>query len=135
MNKLSLLVLVLILSFATIPTTRSSPLIFVEITVSPENPTIDDYIYVTVTFTITTCPPYVEEFGEVTQSGNVFSTITKVYIPSPDEMVTQIVHEESYTYHLGRLSEGSYRFEVYVYQLNWQEGYICLLYTSPSPRD
>ena len=127
-NKLTLLLLTLILVYAILPRAQAEPYLpFVDVVLSPENPTIYDEVFVTVTFTFASMPPYVEEFGELTQDENVFSIEAKVFMPAPDEYVTQIIHSEEKTFYLGMLPAGSYRFNVYVYYLHYLEGYCYLV--------
>jgi len=109
-----------------------------EVTVDPESPTTADKVNVTVSFSFTTMPPLVEEFGNLTQVGNVFSVNVSIY---DQRLALPIVYEARYTYHLGRLPAGSYQFKVYVnytfedFLLHWYWLEKTISFTvTPSPR-
>ncbi len=94
-----------------------------EVAVAPQNPGVSDPVNVTVSFTFATEPPFVEEFGSVERSGNVFSTNVTVYLPAPWEHILMWVHTDSYTHSLSNLSAGEYEFQIYVQTIHWHEGY------------
>jgi len=95
-----------------------------EVTVFPEHPSTEDSVNVTVSFTFYTLPPYVEEFGPLTQVGNAFSikNVT-IYVPAPWEIVCALVHTSENNYSLGKLSEGVYQVQAYVYQVHYNLAY------------
>jgi len=99
-----------------------------QVTVSPEHPSTEDNVSVTVIFTFYTSPPYVEEFGSLTHVSNTFSTNTTIYVPYPGEIVTDHVSTRVTVYSLGKLSEGSYQFQVYVTQMHYNS--TCYLAAS-----
>ncbi|MGD8505598.1 MAG: dockerin type I domain-containing protein [Candidatus Bathyarchaeota archaeon] len=92
------------------------------VTVTPESPTVDDEVNVEVSFEFTSMPPYVEEFGPPTRIGNRFYVTATIYVPTPDEFVATVMHDDSFTYQLGNLPAGSYQFDVYAYHVHYMEG-------------
>lgn len=43
-------------------------------------------------------------------------------MPAPWKFVLQVVHDDGFTYQLGKLPVGSYQFDVYAYYVHWMEG-------------
>ena len=80
------------------------------ITVTPESPTPDDRVYVTVSFE-TASISYIVEFSPLSQVGNEFSVDININVPA--NVLPMIGYEEE-TYYLGKLSEGSYSFNANV---------------------
>lgn len=81
--------------------------------VTPEHPGTSDLVKVRVSYTFSTWPPTVMEFGPLERIGNTFSVNVTVLYPEFDEYVCQVVHTDEYVYSLGYLSAGQYKFEVY----------------------
>jgi hypothetical protein len=46
-------------------------------------------------------------------NGNTYSVSVTILIPDKDWAVTQVIHLDNQTYHLGKLKTGDYRFQVY----------------------
>jgi hypothetical protein len=92
------------------------------VTVTPESPTVDDEVSVEVSFGFTSMPPFVEEFGPIIPSGSTFYITATIYVPTPDEYVLFVMHDDSFTYQLGNLPVGSYQFDVYAYYVHYMEG-------------
>jgi len=59
----------------------------------------------------------------VHRDGNTFSVDVVVYVPRKDEFVSQVVHNESNVYRLGRLEAGEYTFKVYVQTVHGSSEY------------
>ena len=91
--------------------------------VIPEQPTELDEVKVAVNFLFYTCPPNVANFGEIHRDGNTFSVDVVVYVPRKDELVPQVIHNESNVYRLGRLEAGEYIFRVYVQTVHGSSEY------------
>lgn len=116
-------ILVLIISSLLLFTPATIPLISAtdsqssnpEIIIKPENPTTNDHINITVIFSFRTQPPYVADFGKITQTDNVFNVNISVYLPAPNEFCLQVLHSDSHTYKLGYLLEGTYTFSIYCF--------------------
>jgi len=94
-----------------------------DVTMTPQYPSISDQVNVTVSFTFGSEPPYVEEFGPIYRNGNIFSANVTVYLPTPWDWRVFWVHTDSYIYCLGNLSTGEYEFQIYVQTVHWNEGY------------
>jgi len=91
--------------------------------VIPEQPTELDEVKVAVNFLFYTYPPNVTDFGTVHRDGNTFSVNIVVYVPAKDELVPQVIHNESNVYRLGRLEAGEYTFKVYVQTIHGSSQY------------
>ena len=97
--------------------------------VVPEQPTELDDVKVVVNFLFYTDPPYVVDFGAVRRNGNVFSVDVIVWVPAK-ERVRPSIHNDSFTYNLGRLEAGEYTFRVYVQAVHGSNDY-WLVYEEP----
>lgn len=84
-----------------------------QIIINPENPTESDEVNASVNFLFRTSPPFVIDFGSITQNGNTYSVNVTILIPDKDWAVLQVIHLDNQTYPLGKLKAGDYRFEVY----------------------
>jgi len=72
-----------------------------KIVVSPEHPSTEDNINITVSFYFPTAPPFVIEFGPLIKVGNTFCVNVTILVPAGDEGVREIVHTDVHTYNLG----------------------------------
>jgi parallel beta-helix repeat protein len=93
------------------------------VSMTPQNPGVNDLVNVTVSFTFGCEPPYVEEFSPVHVNGNIFSINVTVYLLAPGEYCWTWVHTDSHTYSLANISAGEYEFRIYVETIHWNEGY------------
>jgi hypothetical protein len=112
------LTLVLSMTFA-----KNSVLFVLEVKVVPEYPCSDDVVNVTLSFSFSTNPPNIQNFGELTQSDHNFSVVTTIYVPAMDEPTLPMQHTEGHTYNLGKLSPGSYYFHVYIQTIHGSYDY------------
>jgi len=94
--------------------------------VIPEQPTELDDVRIVVNFLFYTDPPYVIDFGAVRRNGNVFSVDVIIWVPAK-EQVRPSIHNDSFTYNLGRLEAGEYTFRVYVQAVHGSNDYrlVC----------
>jgi len=106
------------------------------VVVAPSYPIIADEVNVTITFFFRSMPPYTT-FGNLTRAGNTFSVSVTIY---DHDLVCWMLHEDEFTYHLGKLPAGSYQFDVYVeyYYEDYFMGYgleknVSFIVTGPSP--
>ena len=90
--------------------------------VIPEQPTELDEVKVAVNFLFYTDPPNVIDFGTLHRDGNTFSVDVIIWVPAK-EKVRPSIHNDSFTYNLGRLEAGEYTFKVYVQTIHGSNGY------------
>lgn len=89
-----------------------------KITVTPESPTTYDEVNVTVSFE-TASFSYVVIFSPLLQVDNDFFVTVNIYVPDVVVFVIGYVEE---TYPLGKLSEGTYTFNVNVQVWDYETG-------------
>ena len=92
------------------------------VSVMPGFPTTEDEVNVEVSFFFATLPPNVMEFGPLVRTDNTFSIDVTIYVPAPWEGVYMVIHWDNHTCPLGRLSAGTYQFDVYVLYVHYMEG-------------
>jgi len=111
----------------TAPIPPQQPIDMVEyfephVSVMPGFPTTENEVNVEVSFFFATLPPYVIEFGPLVRTDNTFSIDVTIYVPAPWEHVYMVIHWDNDTCPLGRLSAGTYQFDVYVLYVHYMEG-------------